>query len=108
MLQCFILIELKTTKLTHQDLGQLQMYVNYYDRLEKQEFENPAIGILLCAYKNEAMVKISLPENNKTIIARKYQLYLPTEKQLIEEVKKEIQKLDLEKDEEGNNQRLTK
>lgn len=97
LLQCFVIIEIKTTKLTHQDLGHLQMYVNYYDRFEKQAFENPTIGILLCADKNDAVVKISLPENNKTILASKYQLYLPTERQLIEEVKKEIEKLDAEK-----------
>lgn len=96
LLQCFVIIELKTTKLSHQDLGQLQMYVNYYDRFEKQDFENPTIGILLCADKNDAMVKISLPDNNKTIVASKYQLYLPTEKQLIEEVKKEMEKMDEE------------
>jgi predicted nuclease of restriction endonuclease-like (RecB) superfamily len=94
LLQSFVIIEIKTTKLTHQDLGQLQMYVNYYDRFEKQVFENPTIGILLCTDKNDAMVKISLPQNNSTIIASKYQLYLPTEQQLIEEVKKEIEKLD--------------
>lgn len=94
LLQCFVLIEIKTTKLTHQDIGQLQMYVNFYDRFEKQDFENPTIGILLCTDKNDAMVKISLPENNSTIIASKYQLYLPTEQQLIDEVKKEIEKLD--------------
>jgi predicted nuclease of restriction endonuclease-like (RecB) superfamily len=94
LLQCFVLIEIKTTKLTHQDLGQLQMYVNYYDRLERQPFENKTIGILLCADKNDAVVKISLPENNKTIVASKYQLYLPTERQLIDEVKKEIEKMD--------------
>lgn len=94
LLQCFVIIEIKTSKLTHQDIGQLQMYVNYYDRLEKQSFENPSIGILLCADKNDAVVKISLPENNKSIIASKYQLYLPTEQQLIDEVKKEIEKLD--------------
>ncbi|MCU0340748.1 MAG: DUF1016 domain-containing protein, partial [Spirosomaceae bacterium] len=94
LLQCFVLFEIKITKLTHQDIGQLQMYVNYYDRYEKQDFENPTIGILLCADKNEAVVKITLPENNKTIIASKYQLYLPTEQQLIEEVRKEIEKLD--------------
>ena len=97
LLQCFVLFEIKTSKLTHQDIGQLQMYVNYYDRIEKQEFENPTIGILLCADKNDAMVKITLPEHNKTIIASKYQLYLPTEQQLIDEVKKEIEKLDHEK-----------
>ena len=94
LLQCFVIIEIKTTKLTHEDIGQLGMYVNYYDRFEKQEFENPTIGILLCADKNDAVVKITLPENNKTIIASKYQLYLPTEQQLIDEVKREIEKLD--------------
>ncbi len=94
LLQCFVIIEIKTTKLTHQDIGQLQMYVNYYDRYEMQEFENPTIGILLCTDKNDAVVKITLPENNSTIISSKYQLYLPTEQQLIDEVKKEIEKLD--------------
>ncbi|HAH55808.1 MAG TPA: DUF1016 domain-containing protein [Flavobacterium sp.] len=89
LLQCFVIIELKTDKITHQDLGQMQMYVNYYDRFEKQDFENPTIGILLCADKNDAMVKISLPENNNTIVASKYQLYLPTE----EVLKKEIQRI---------------
>jgi len=94
LLQCFVLIEIKTNKLTHQDIGQMQMYVNYFDRFEKQDFENPTIGILLCADKNDAMVKITLPENNTSILASKYQLYLPSEKQLIEEVQKEIDKLD--------------
>jgi len=94
LLLCFVIIEIKTTKLTHQDIGQLQMYVNYYDRFEKQSFENSTIGILLCTDKNDAVVKISLPENNNTIIASKYQLYLPTEQQLIDEVIKEIEKLD--------------
>ena len=94
LLQCFVLIEIKTTKLSHQDIGQLQMYVNYYDRYEKQTFENPTIGIILCTDKNDAVVKITLPENNNNLIASKYQLYLPTEQQLIDEVKKEIEKLD--------------
>ena len=92
LLRCFVIVEIKTTKFTHQDIGQLQMYVNYYDRYEKEDFENPTIGILLCAEKNNAVVKISLPEDNKTIIASEYKLYLPTEKQLIEELKKEIEK----------------
>ena len=94
LLQCFVLIEIKTHKLTHQDIGQMQMYVNYFDRFEKQGFENPSIGILLCADKNDAVVKITLPENNTSILASKYQLYLPSEKQLIEEVQKELDKLD--------------
>lgn len=88
LLQCFVIIEIKTGKITHQDIGQLQMYVNYYDRFEKKEFENATIGILLCTDKNEAVVKITLPENNQTIIASRYQLYLPTEEQLLEELKK--------------------
>ncbi len=98
LLQCFVVIEKKNKKITHQDLGQLQMYVNYFDRYEKQEFENPTIGILLCTDKNDAMVKISLPKNNKTIIASKYQLYLPTEKQLMEEVLKEVKRIDTTKE----------
>lgn len=94
LLRCFVIIEIKTKKLTHQDIGQLQMYVNYYDRFEKRDFENPTIGILLCAEKNNAVVKISLPEDNRTIIASEYKLYLPTEQQLMEEVNKEIEKRD--------------
>ncbi|MNK85544.1 hypothetical protein D3C87_1054290 [compost metagenome] len=90
LLQCFVLIEIKTHKLTHQDIGQLQMYVNYYDRIEKNDNENPTIGILLCADKNDGVVKFTLPENNKSIIASQYHLYLPTEEQLLEEVKKEL------------------
>lgn len=90
LLQCFVIIEIKTEKLNHQDIGQLQMYVNYYDRIEKNQNENPTIGILLCANKNDGVVKFSLPEDNKNIIASQYQLYLPTEKQLLEEVKKEL------------------
>jgi predicted nuclease of restriction endonuclease-like (RecB) superfamily len=91
LLQCFVIIEIKTTKLTHQDIGQLQMYVNYYDRIEKIPHENPTIGILLCANKNDAVVKFTLPEGDKQIIASQYKLYLPTEKQLLEEVTKELE-----------------
>ena len=88
LMQCFVIIEIKTGKITHQDIGQLQMYVNYHDRFEKKEHENPTIVILLCTDKNDAMVRISLPENNQTIVASKYQLYLPSEEQLLEELKK--------------------
>ncbi len=94
LLQSFVLFEIKTHKLTHQDLGQLQMYVNYFDRFEKQSFENPTIGVLLCADKNDAVVKISLPENNTSILASKYQLYLPSEQQLLDELKTEMKKID--------------
>lgn len=91
LLQCFIIIEIKTARLTHQDIGQLQMYVNYYDRVEKLPHENQTIGILLCASKNDAVVKFTLPEDRKQIIASQYELYLPTEKQLLDEVKKELE-----------------
>ena len=86
LLRCFVIVELKTGKLTHQDLGQLQMYVNYYDRCEKQEDENPTIGILLCSDKNDTVVRMALPEDNTTILTSKYQLYLPTTEQLIREI----------------------
>ena len=66
------------------------MYVNYFDRVEKLPHENPTIGILLCADKNDAVVKFSLPENQKQIFASQYQLYLPTEKMLLDEMQKEI------------------
>jgi predicted nuclease of restriction endonuclease-like (RecB) superfamily len=94
LLQCFVIIEIKTTKLTHQDIGQLNMYVNYYDRIEKLPTENSTIGILLCADKNDAVVKFTLPENAKNIIASQYKLYLPTEQQLLEEVNREIENLE--------------
>lgn len=86
LLRCFVVVELKTGELTHQDLGQLQMYVNYYDRNEKLPEENPTIGILLCTRKNETLVRTTLPQDNKTILASEYQLYLPTEEQLIKEI----------------------
>ena len=86
LLRSFVVIELKTHKLTHQDLGQLQLYVNYYDRYEKQPDENPTIGILLCTDRNDTAVRLALPGNNKTILASKYQLYLPTSDQLIEQI----------------------
>lgn len=86
LLRCFVVFELKTDKLTHQDLGQLQMYVNYFDRCEKLPDENPTIGILLCSEKNDTVVKMSLPEANKTILASEYQLYLPTSDQLAQEI----------------------
>jgi hypothetical protein len=90
LLRCFVVIDIKTEKITHKDLGQLQMYVNFYDRNEKLPDENQTIGILLCANKNNEMVKLSLPENNRSLMASQYQLYLPTESQLLEEMRKEM------------------
>ena len=86
LLRCFVVVEIKTGKITHQDLGQLQMYVNYHDRIEKLPDENPTIGILLCAGKNDAVVKMTLPEGNKTVLASEYKLYLPTTEQLVKEI----------------------
>jgi predicted nuclease of restriction endonuclease-like (RecB) superfamily len=87
LLRCFVIIELKTHKLTHEDLGQLQMYVNYFDRYEKLPDEGPTVGILLCTAKNDLLAKITLPEDNTHILTSKYQLYLPSEADLIEEIK---------------------
>ena len=86
LLRAFVIIEIKNHKLTHEDLGQLQLYVNYYDRYEKTDDENPTIGILLCTNKNDTAVKLALPKDNKTILASQYQLYLPTEEQFIKEI----------------------
>jgi len=94
LLRCFVIIELKTHKLTHQDLGQLQMYINYYDRTQKLPDENPTIGILLSAEKNNAVVKFTLPEDNKTILASQYKLYLPSEEVLKQELIKELKELE--------------
>ena len=86
LLRCYVVIDLKTDKLTHQDLGQMQMYVNYYDRYEKTEDENPTIGILLCKEKNDALVEITLPKD-ANIYASEYKLYLPDKKLLQQKLK---------------------
>lgn len=99
LLRCFVIVETKTGKLTHQDLGQLQMYVNYYDRMEKLPEENPTIGILLCTGKNDTTVKMSLPEDNRTILASEYKMYLPSTEQLVKEIE-EVRKKAMVEDEE--------
>ncbi len=82
ILKCFVLIDLKIGKLTHQDMGQMQMYVNYYTREMMNEGDNPPIGILLCETKSDAVVRYTLPEGDKQIFASRYKLYLPTEAEL--------------------------
>jgi predicted nuclease of restriction endonuclease-like (RecB) superfamily len=89
ILKCFVLIDLKTGKLTHQDIGQMQMYVNYYTRELMNEGDNPPIGIILCADKNESVVKFTLPEGDTQIYTSKYKLYLPTEDELLRELETE-------------------
>lgn len=82
MARCFVLIDLKTGELTHQDLGQMQMYVNYYTREMINSEDNPPVGIVLCADKNDAVVQYTLPENENQIFAAKYYTYLPTKEEL--------------------------
>lgn len=82
-----MLIDLKTDTLTHQDIGQMQMYVNYYTRELMNEGDNPPIGIVLCAEKNDAVVRYTLPETNTQIFASKYKTYLPTEEELKRELR---------------------
>ncbi|MCL2130875.1 MAG: PDDEXK nuclease domain-containing protein [Lentimicrobiaceae bacterium] len=86
-LKCFVLIDLKIGKLKHQDLGQMQMYVNYYDRFVKQENENKTVGIIICKTKEDAIVEITLPEDNHQIFASQYETILPDKKQLVELIK---------------------
>ena len=98
ILKCFVLIDLKIDELTHQDLGQMQMYVNYYTRELMNEGDNPPIGIVLCADKSDAVVKYTLPENNTQIFASKYMLYLPTEEELKKEIARERELIEIEKE----------
>ena len=86
ILKCFVLVDLKTGDLTHQDLGQMQMYVNYYTREMMNEGDNPPIGLLLCATKSDTLVRMTLLEDNKQIYAAKYMPYLPTEEELRREL----------------------
>ena len=89
LLKCFVIIDLKIGKVTHQDIGQMQMYVNYYDREIKKDDENPTVGILLSTLKNKTVVKYTLPEDNKNIFSSQYKLHLPTEKELIDAIEEE-------------------
>lgn len=82
LLKCFVLIDLKIGKLKHQDIGQMQMYVNYYDRSVRSEEENKTVGIIICKDKKDAVVEMTLPENNRQIFASRYQLYLPSKEEL--------------------------
>ncbi|MBU0710614.1 DUF1016 family protein [bacterium] len=89
LLKCFVLIDLKIGKLTHQDIGQMDMYVRLYEDRYKVKEDNPTIGIILCSEKNDAIVRYSVLQDSKQIFSSKYQLYLPTEEELIGELKRE-------------------
>ena len=89
ILQCYVLVDLKIDKLTHQDLGQMMMYVNYFDRYKRLEFEKPTIGILLCKDKNDALVELTLPKD-ANIYAQQYALCLPKKEELQRKLKEWI------------------
>jgi hypothetical protein len=91
------LIDLKTGKLTHQDIGQIDTYVRYYEDKVRQETDNPTIGLILCSEKNNAVVKYSLLNDSKQIFASKYMTYLPTEKELQDEIERERLQIEQEK-----------
>ncbi|PIV18062.1 MAG: DUF1016 domain-containing protein [Elusimicrobia bacterium CG_4_10_14_3_um_filter_49_12_50_7] len=97
ILRCYVIIDLKIGKLVHQDIGQMQMYVNYYDREIKQNDDNPTVGLVLCEDKKDAVVRYTLPKDNKQIFASRYKLYLPTEEELVRELKRERLFLGLKK-----------
>ena len=89
ILKCFVIVELKTEKLTHQDIGQLDMYVRMYDDLKKQENDNPTIGLLLCTDTDRTIIKYSVLNDNKNLFASKYINYLPSEEELINEIERQ-------------------
>ena len=95
LLKCFVIIDLKIGKITHQDIGQMQMYINYYDREIKSNDENYTVGILLSTEKNETAVRYTLPKDNRNIFASRYKLHLPTEQELINAIEEEKQNLEL-------------
>ena len=97
ILKCFVIIDLKVGKLTHQDIGQMDFYVRYFEKEVRQPEDSPTIGLILCAQKNEAMAKYTLLENSKTVFASKYKLYLPTEKELAAEIIKERTAIEMER-----------
>ena len=90
VLKCYVLIEIKTGKLSHADLGQIQFYVNYFDQERCTEGDGPTIGLVLCADKNDAVVKYTLGEGNQQIFASRYKLYLPSEQELADEIRREL------------------
>ena len=97
--RCFVIIDLKIGKLSHQDIGQMQMYVNYYKKTQMIEGENEPIGILLCADKDDAVVEMTLGDSVKNVYASKYLTYMPSKEELLKIIKDEKELLELSKDE---------
>ncbi len=94
LLKCFVLIDLKTDKLTHQDIGQMDMYVRMYDDLRRGEDDNPTVGILLCDHKDQSMVRYSVLHDSEQLFASKYRLILPSEDELRAEIEREREAID--------------
>jgi hypothetical protein len=97
ILKCFLVIDLKVGELTHQDIGQMDMYVRYFEDQVRQEGDNPTIGLILCSEKNKTIVKYSLLNDSQQVFAAKYKTYLPTEKQLKKEIEQERNLIESEK-----------
>jgi len=93
VLKCHVLIDLKVRKLTHQDIGQMQLYVNYYDRERRTEGDNPTLGLILCTDQNETAVKYTLGTGQQKIFASRYQFHLPTEADLAAEIRRELEEI---------------
>jgi RecB family endonuclease NucS len=98
ILKCFVVIDLKRGKLTHQDVGQMDMYVRMFDDLEKSDDDNPTIGIILCTEKDNTVVKYSVIDDNENLFVSKYQLYLPSVEELQSQIEKEMFELNLNKE----------
>lgn len=102
ILKCFVLIDLKTDKVTHQDIGQMDMYVRMYDELKRGKDDNPTIGILLCTDTDADVARYSILKGNEQLFATKYKTYLPTEEQLKAEIENQRELLEIQRQEENN------
>ncbi len=102
ILKCFVLIDLKTKKITHQDVGQMDMYVKMYDEIKKSKEDNPTIGILLCSETDEDIAKYSILKGNEQLFASKYKLYLPTEEELRAEIENQKTIFNLQREKDNN------
>ena len=94
VLKCYVLLELKVDKLTHGDVGQMQLYVNYYDETQRTAGDNPTLGLILCVDKNDLMVRYTLGKENRQIFASRYKLHLPSERELAEEIRRELREVE--------------
>ena len=99
ILKCYVLLDLKVEKLSHADVGQMQLYVNFYDEAVRTVGDNPTLGLILCVDKNDLMVRYTLGKENRQIFASRYKLHLPSERELAEEIRRELR--EVEGDETG-------